>query len=161
LSFEIGQWYLVCGCMTIRRCVVYHNDLRGTLTFDLKVKIRLKQYVSLRSKARQNKIKLLYTQWQNFMHIQDENKFNKCQCKTGLNLQNSVDGVTKFNFMWCVFHNAQWYWSDNLCKLVTDQWQGSLGVHDSESCWFTEFWRHWRMTSKVRKRTSRNTKKWK
>jgi hypothetical protein len=23
-------------------------------------------------------------------------------------------------------------------KLVTDQWQGSLGVHDSESCWFTE-----------------------
>jgi hypothetical protein len=40
--------------------------------------------------------------------------------------------------MWCVFHNAQWYWSDNLCKLVTDQWQGSLGVHDSESCWFTE-----------------------
>ena len=28
--------------------------------------------------------------------------------------------------------------SDNLCKLVTDQWQGSLGVRDSESCWFTE-----------------------
>jgi hypothetical protein len=22
--------------------------------------------------------------------------------------------------MSCVFHNAQWYWSDNLCKLVTD-----------------------------------------
>jgi hypothetical protein len=40
--------------------------------------------------------------------------------------------------MWCVFHNAQWYWSDNLCKLVTDQWRGSLGVRDSESCWFTE-----------------------
>jgi hypothetical protein len=27
-------------------------------------------------------------------------------------------GVTKVNFMWCVFHNAQWYWSDNVCKLV-------------------------------------------
>ena len=40
--------------------------------------------------------------------------------------------------MWCVFHNAQWYWSDNLCKLVTDQWRGSLGVCDSESCCFTE-----------------------
>jgi hypothetical protein len=25
-------------CMTIRRCVTYRNDLRGTLTFDLKVK---------------------------------------------------------------------------------------------------------------------------
>jgi hypothetical protein len=24
--------------MTIRRCVAYYNDLRGTLTFDLKVK---------------------------------------------------------------------------------------------------------------------------
>jgi hypothetical protein len=47
-------------------------------------------------------------------------------------------GVTKVNFMWCVFHNAQWYWSDNLCKLVTDQLRGSLGVRDSESCWFTE-----------------------
>jgi hypothetical protein len=35
LSFEIGQWYLVCGCMTIRWCVAYHNDLCGTLTFDL------------------------------------------------------------------------------------------------------------------------------
>ena len=32
LSFQIGQLYLVCGCMTIRRCVTYHNDLRGTLT---------------------------------------------------------------------------------------------------------------------------------
>jgi hypothetical protein len=40
--------------------------------------------------------------------------------------------------MWCVFHNARWYWSDNLCKLVTDQWRGSLGVRDSESCWFTK-----------------------
>jgi hypothetical protein len=38
LSFDIGQWYLVCGCMTIRQCVAYCNDLRGTLTFDLKVK---------------------------------------------------------------------------------------------------------------------------
>ena len=44
----------------------------------------------------------------------------------------------KVNFMWCVFHNAQWYWSDNLCKLVTDQLRGSLGVRDSESCWFME-----------------------
>ena len=32
LSFQIGQLYLVCGCMTIRRCVAYCNDLRGTLT---------------------------------------------------------------------------------------------------------------------------------
>jgi hypothetical protein len=47
-------------------------------------------------------------------------------------------GVTKVNFMWCVFHNAQWYWSDSLCKLVTDQWRGSLGVRGSESCWFTK-----------------------
>jgi hypothetical protein len=38
LSFEISQWYLVCGCITIRRCVMYRNDLHGTLTFDLKVK---------------------------------------------------------------------------------------------------------------------------
>ena len=38
LSFQIGQLYLVCGCMTIRRCVAYRNDLRGTLTFDLKIK---------------------------------------------------------------------------------------------------------------------------
>ena len=38
LSFQIGQLYLVCGCMTIRRCVAYRNDLCGTLTFDLKVK---------------------------------------------------------------------------------------------------------------------------
>jgi hypothetical protein len=26
----------------------------------------------------------------------------------------------------------------SLCKLVTDQWRGSLGVRDSESCWFTK-----------------------
>ena len=32
LFFQIGQLYLVCGCMTIRWCVAYHNDLRGTLT---------------------------------------------------------------------------------------------------------------------------------
>jgi hypothetical protein len=38
LSFEIDQWYLVCGCMTIRRCVAYRNDLHGTLTFDVNVK---------------------------------------------------------------------------------------------------------------------------
>jgi hypothetical protein len=38
LSFQIGQLYLVCGCMTIRWCVAYHNDLCETLTFDLKVK---------------------------------------------------------------------------------------------------------------------------
>ena len=31
-SFQIGQLYLVCGCMTIRRCVTYRNDLRETLT---------------------------------------------------------------------------------------------------------------------------------
>ena len=36
LSFQIGQLYLVCGCMTIRRGVTYRNDL--CLTFDLKVK---------------------------------------------------------------------------------------------------------------------------
>ena len=46
--------------------------------------------------------------------------------------------VSQVNFMWCVFHNVQWYWSDNLCKLVTDQWRGSLGGRDSEICWFTE-----------------------
>ena len=47
-------------------------------------------------------------------------------------------GVTKVNFMWCVFHSAQRYWSDDVCKLVTDQWRASLDVRDSESCWFTE-----------------------
>ena len=30
------------------------------------------------------------------------------------------------------------YSSDNLFKLVTDQWRESLGVCDSESCWLTE-----------------------
>jgi hypothetical protein len=39
LSFEIGQWYLVCGCMTIRWCVAYRNDLRGTLIFDRYLKL--------------------------------------------------------------------------------------------------------------------------
>ena len=28
LSSQIGQLYLVCVCMTIRRCVAYHYDLR-------------------------------------------------------------------------------------------------------------------------------------
>jgi hypothetical protein len=37
-----------------------------------------------------------------------------------------------------MYHNAQWYWSDKLCKLITDQWWASLGARDSESCWFTE-----------------------
>jgi hypothetical protein len=27
LSFKIGQWYLVCGCMTIRRCVALRGDI--------------------------------------------------------------------------------------------------------------------------------------
>ena len=38
LSFEICQLYLVCGCMTIRWCVTFRNDLCETLTFDLKFK---------------------------------------------------------------------------------------------------------------------------
>jgi hypothetical protein len=47
LSFQIGQLYLVCGCMTIRRCFLYQNDLRGTLTFDY-----LKNnYLTLKSKS--------------------------------------------------------------------------------------------------------------
>ena len=37
-----------------------------------------------------------------------------------------------------VYHTAQWYWSDKLWKLITDQWRASLGALDSESCWFTE-----------------------
>ena len=50
LSFQIGQLYMVCGCMTIRRCVTYHNDLCGTLTFDLKVKnLFFKQYFLVRA----------------------------------------------------------------------------------------------------------------
>ena len=36
-------------------------------------------------------------------------------------------------------------------------WKYSIFLHET---WHI-FWRHWRMTSKVRKRTSRNTKKWK
>jgi hypothetical protein len=35
LSFQIGQLYMVCGCMTIRRCVTYRHDHRETLTVDL------------------------------------------------------------------------------------------------------------------------------
>ena len=39
LSFQIiRQLYLVCGCMTIRWCVAYRNDLHVNLIFDLKVK---------------------------------------------------------------------------------------------------------------------------
>jgi len=39
LSFHLGLRYLVCcSCITVRRCVAYHNDLHVTLTFDLKVK---------------------------------------------------------------------------------------------------------------------------
>jgi hypothetical protein len=50
-------------------------------------------------------------------------------------------GVTKVNCMWCVFHNVQWYWSDNLCKLVTDQWRGSLGVQNIYKTVLTSFFR--------------------
>ena len=68
--------------------------------------------------------------------------FNKILVRKASNINRKLlslsIGVTKVNFMWYVFHNAQWYWSDNLCKLVTDQWRGSLGVRDRESCWFTE-----------------------
>ena len=39
LSFHLGLRYLVCwSCITVRRCVAYHNDPHVTLTFDLKVK---------------------------------------------------------------------------------------------------------------------------
>jgi hypothetical protein len=39
VGLKLGRTvYLVGGCMIIRRGVAYHNDLRGTLTFDLKVK---------------------------------------------------------------------------------------------------------------------------
>jgi hypothetical protein len=31
-----------------------------------------------------------------------------------------------------------WWWCFVICKLVTDQWRASLGVRNSESCWFTE-----------------------
>ena len=37
-SNKIVHWQIVRMCMTIRRCVAYRNDLRGTLTFDLEVK---------------------------------------------------------------------------------------------------------------------------
>jgi hypothetical protein len=88
----------------------------------------------------------VFLQWrQNMCHvIFHEGKyctFNKILVKKA---QISVESylvyqsVSQKSILWCVFHNAQWYWSDNLCKLVTDQWRGSLGVSDSEICWFTE-----------------------
>jgi hypothetical protein len=43
-------------------------------------------------------------------------------------------------------------------------WKYSIFLHETPHKWnmtWHIFWRHWRMTSKVRKRTSRNTKKWK
>jgi hypothetical protein len=43
-------------------------------------------------------------------------------------------------------------------------WKYSILLHEKPHTWnmtWHIFWRHWRMTSKVRKRTSRNTKKWK
>jgi hypothetical protein len=43
-------------------------------------------------------------------------------------------------------------------------WKYSIFLHETPHLWnmtWHIFWRHWRMTSKVRKRTSRNTKKWK
>jgi hypothetical protein len=43
--------------------------------------------------------------------------------------------ISKF---WDLILIRLWYWSDNLCKLFTDQWRGSLGIRNSESCWFTE-----------------------
>jgi hypothetical protein len=40
-----------------------------------------------------------------------------------------------FHWKYSIFlHETPHTW----CKLVTDQWRGSLGVSDSESCWFTE-----------------------
>jgi hypothetical protein len=41
-------------------------------------------------------------------------------------------------------------------------WKYSIFLHETPHTWNVTrhiFWRHWRMTSKVRKRTSRNTKK--
>ena len=41
-------------------------------------------------------------------------------------------------------------------------WKYSIFLHETPHTWnmmWHIFWRHWRMTSKVRKRTSRNTKK--
>jgi hypothetical protein len=43
-------------------------------------------------------------------------------------------------------------------------WKYSIFLHETPHKWnmmWHIFWRHWRMTSKERKRTSRNTKKWK
>jgi hypothetical protein len=54
--FPDSSLYLVCGCMTIRRYVTYCIDLCGTLTSrsTKEEKIKLKQYVSFRSKGRNN-----------------------------------------------------------------------------------------------------------
>ena len=43
-------------------------------------------------------------------------------------------------------------------------WKYSIVLHETTRTWHMMwhiFWRHWRLTSKVRKRTSINTKKWK
>ena len=43
-------------------------------------------------------------------------------------------------------------------------WKYSIFLHETPHAWnmtWHIFWRHWKMTSKVRKRISRNTKKWK
>ena len=42
LSFDLGLYPLVCRCITMRQCIVYHYDLYLTLTFNFKVKIPLK-----------------------------------------------------------------------------------------------------------------------
>ena len=47
---------------------------------------------------------------------------------------------------------------------LTFYWKYSIFLHETPHTWnmtWHIFWRHWRMTLKVRKRTSRNTKKWK
>ena len=41
LFFDLGKWYLVCRCITMRRCVTYQYCLSMTLTFDLRVKYPL------------------------------------------------------------------------------------------------------------------------
>ena len=38
LFFEVGIPYLAYGCITMRRCVMYIDDLCMTLTFDLEIK---------------------------------------------------------------------------------------------------------------------------
>ena len=38
LFFEVGIPYLTYGCITMRRCVMYIDDLCMTLTFDLEIK---------------------------------------------------------------------------------------------------------------------------